>query len=62
LRLVKFVGVKYAYATTGGITALRPAIGVGPGDEMVTTPRWRQLFFKTLNLDSASVESNYRYD
>jgi len=32
------VGVKYAYATTGGITAPRPALGVGPGDEVITMP------------------------
>jgi len=36
--LAKFVGVKYAYATTSGITALHPALGVGPGDEVITTP------------------------
>jgi dTDP-4-amino-4,6-dideoxygalactose transaminase len=34
----RFVGVKYAYATASGITALHPALGVGPGDEVITTP------------------------
>jgi dTDP-4-amino-4,6-dideoxygalactose transaminase len=32
------VGVKYANATTSGITALHPALGVGPGDEVITMP------------------------
>ncbi len=36
--LAKLVGVKYAYATTSGITALHPALGVGPGDEVITMP------------------------
>ncbi|CCC82343.1 DegT/DnrJ/EryC1/StrS family aminotransferase [Thermoproteus tenax] len=39
--LASFVGVKFAYATTSGTTALHLAlksIGVGPGDEVITTP------------------------
>jgi perosamine synthetase len=67
-------GVKYANATTGGITALHTALGVGPGNEVITTPftfaalaaailhadavpTSADIDRKTLNLDSASVES-----
>jgi hypothetical protein len=70
-------GLKYAYATTSGITALHPALkapGVGPGDEVITTPFtfaasatvvlhtdavpiFADIDHETLNLDSASVES-----
>jgi perosamine synthetase len=32
------VGVKYANATTSGNTTLHPALGVGPSDEVITTP------------------------
>jgi len=77
LGLAKFVGVKCVCATTSGITALHPALkalGVGPGDEVVTTPftfaalrtvvlhadavsTLADIDRETLNLDSASVES-----
>jgi hypothetical protein len=70
-------GLKYACATTSGITALHPALkalGVGPGDEVITTPFtyaalrtvvlhadavpiFADIDRETLNLDSASVES-----
>ncbi|MBP1450007.1 MAG: DegT/DnrJ/EryC1/StrS family aminotransferase [Thermoproteus sp.] len=39
--LASFLGVRFAYATTSGTTALHlalKAVGVGPGDEVVTTP------------------------
>ena len=39
--LAKFVGVKHAVATSSGTSALHvslKALGVGPGDEVVTTP------------------------
>jgi dTDP-4-amino-4,6-dideoxygalactose transaminase len=70
-------GLKYACATTSGITALHPALkalGVGPGDEVITmpftfaasatvvlhadvVPIFADIDRETLNLDSASVES-----
>ena len=70
-------GLKYVCATTSGITALHPALkalGVGPGDEVITTPFtyaalrtvvlhadavpiFADVDRETLNLDSASVES-----